>query len=55
MATLRHWQELLYTYVERDESRRRDLDGRVKSQDVDVLKTILVEGVPFELLLERGT
>jgi len=54
-ATQRHWQARLhYTYMEREESRRRDLAGRVKSEDVDVSRTILVNGVPFEQLLERN-
>ena len=54
-ATQRHWQARLhYTYLEREESRRRDLAGRVKSEDVDVSRTILVNGVPFEQLVERN-
>jgi hypothetical protein len=54
-ATQRHWQARLhYTYVEREESRRRDSAGHVKSEDVDVTRTILVNGVPFELLVERN-
>ncbi len=54
-ATQRHWQARLhYTYVEHDESRRRDLAGQMRSEDVDVSKTILVNGVPFELLVERN-
>ena len=54
-ATQRHWQARLhYTYVERDEGRRRDSAGRVKSEDVDVSRTILVNGVPFEQLVERN-
>jgi hypothetical protein len=54
-VTQRHWQvRLRYTYVERDEDRRRDSDGRVKSEVVDVSRTILVNGVPFEQLLERN-
>ena len=54
-ATQRHWQARLhYTYMERDESRHRDLAGRVKSEDVDVSRTILVNGVPFEQLVERN-
>jgi hypothetical protein len=54
-ATQRHWQARLhYTYMEREESRRRDLAGRVKSEDVDVSRTILVNGVPFEQLVERN-
>jgi hypothetical protein len=54
-ATERHWRaRLRYNYVERDEDRRLDLDGHVKSEDVDVSRTILVNGVPFEQLLERN-
>jgi hypothetical protein len=54
-ATQRHWQvRLHYTYMEREESRRRDLAGRVKSEEVDVSRTILVNGVPFEQLVERN-
>ena len=54
-ATQRHWQARLhYTYVERDEDRRLDLEGHVKSEDVDVSRTILVNGVPFEQLVERN-
>ena len=54
-ATRRHWQVRLgYTYTERDETRRRDSAGRVKSEDVDVSRTIQVDGVPFEELLERN-
>jgi hypothetical protein len=54
-ATQRHWQvRLRYTYTERDESRRRDMAGQVKSEDIDVSRTILVNGVPFEELLERN-
>jgi hypothetical protein len=54
-ATERHWQaRLQYTYLERDEDRRRDSDGRVRSEDVDISRTILVDGVPFEQLVERN-
>jgi hypothetical protein len=54
-ATQRHWQaRLQYTYVERDQDQGRDLAGRVKSEDVDVSRTILVNGVPFEQLVERN-
>src|SRR5579864_4846521 len=54
-ATQRDWKARLhYTYMERDEDRRRDLAGRVKSEDVEVLRTILVNGVPFERLVERN-
>jgi hypothetical protein len=54
-ATQRDWKARLhYTYMERDEDRRRDLAGHVKSEDVEVSKTILVNGVPFEQLVERN-
>jgi hypothetical protein len=54
-VTQRHWQARLhYTYVERDEDRRRDSEGRVKSEDVDISRTILVNGVPVELLVEHN-
>ena len=54
-ATQRHWQvRLRYTYIARDESRRRDLDGRVKSEDVDVSRTVTIDGVPFEQLVEHN-
>jgi hypothetical protein len=54
-ATQRHWQaRLKYSYMERDESRRRDLTGRVKSENVDVSRTILINGVPYEQLVERN-
>jgi hypothetical protein len=53
-ATQRHWQERLhYTYIERDEDRRRDPDGRVTSEHVDESRTILVNGIPFEQFVER--
>jgi len=54
-ATQRHWQvRLHYSYMERDADRRLDSEGRLKSEDVAVSKTILVDGVPFELLVERN-
>ena len=54
-ATQRHWRARLhYTYIQRDESRRLDLAGHVKSEDVDVSRTILVNGVPFEQLVEHN-
>ena len=54
-ATQRNWQARLhYTYLERDESRRLDIDGQVKSDDVDVSRTILVNGFPFEQLVEHN-
>ena len=54
-ATQRQWQARLhYTYLERDENRRRDSAGRVKSEDVDVSRTILVNGIPFDQLVEHN-
>lgn len=54
-VTQRHWQERLHSnYVERDEFRRLDTVGRVKSEEVEVSKTILVNGVPFEQLVEHN-
>ena len=54
-ATQHHWEtRVRYTYMERDESRRRDQAGRVKSEEVAVSRTILVNGIPFEQLLERN-
>ena len=54
-ATERHWQTRLgYTYIERDEDRRLDSEGHVKSKEVDISRTILVNGVPFEQLLEHN-
>jgi len=40
--------------MERDEERRLDSDGALKSDDVDVSRTILVNGVPFQQLLEHN-
>jgi hypothetical protein len=40
--------------MEREVSRRRDSAGRLKSEDVDVSRTFLVSGVPFEQLVERN-
>jgi hypothetical protein len=54
-ATQRAWKARLhYTYMERDEDRRLDLAGHVKSENVEVSKTILVNGVPFDQLVERN-
>ncbi|HYV63756.1 MAG TPA: hypothetical protein VE958_13825 [Bryobacteraceae bacterium] len=55
VATQRGWQARRhYTYIEREESRRRDLDGNLKSGDVTVSRTILVDGVPFDRLIEHN-
>jgi hypothetical protein len=54
-ATQRHWRAwVLYGYLERDENRRLDLAGHVKSEEVDVSRALLVNGVQFEQLLERN-
>jgi hypothetical protein len=54
-ATERSWQARdHYTYVERDEDRRLDSLGQVKSETVDVTRTILVNGAHFEQLMEHN-
>jgi hypothetical protein len=54
-AAERSWQaRSYYTYTERDESRRLDARGQVKSNDVDVSRMILVNGAHFEQLLEHN-
>ena len=54
-ATRKAWEtRLRYTYTERDESRRQDLAGNVTSDDIDVSNTTLVNGVPFDQLLEHN-
>jgi len=40
--------------MERDEDRRLDSEGHVKSQEVAVSRMILVNGVPFEQLVGRN-
>jgi hypothetical protein len=54
-ATQRHWQTRLhYTYIQREESWRRDPTGGAKSVEVDVSRMILVNGIPFERQLEHN-
>jgi hypothetical protein len=43
-----------YTYMERDEDRRLDSRGQVKSADIDVTRMILVNGARFEQLIEHN-
>jgi hypothetical protein len=43
-----------YTYTQRDEEKRLDSKGHVKSQDVDVSKVIFVNGAAFEQLVEHN-
>jgi hypothetical protein len=52
-ATQRSWQaRLRYAFVQRLEDRRRDSDGRVVSEHIEVSRTILINGVPFGQLVE---
>ena len=54
-ATQHHWQtRLQYSYWKRDRDQRRDVQGHVTSEDTRVSKTILVNSVPFEQLVERN-
>jgi len=54
-AAERSWQARdQYTYMERDEDRRLDSLGKVKSENVDVTKMILVNGVRFGQLIEHN-
>ena len=54
-ATERSWlARNYYTYVERDEDRRLDSLGKVKSEDVDVTRMILVNSARFEQLMEHN-
>jgi hypothetical protein len=54
-ATERSWQARdTYTYMERDEDRRLDDLGKVKSEDIDVTRMILVNGARFEQLIEHN-
>ena len=43
-----------YIYMERDEDRRLDSAGQVQSQNVDVTKVTLVNGIRFEELVEHN-
>jgi hypothetical protein len=54
-ATERSWQvRNHYIYMERDEDRRLDSLGQVKSENVDVTRMILVNGARFEQLVEHN-
>src|SRR6266478_8307039 len=54
-ALERSWQARdHYIYVERDEDRRLDSLGQVKSENVDVTRMILVNGARFEQLMEHN-
>jgi hypothetical protein len=55
VATERSWQARdHYTYTERDEDRRLTSQGKVKSENVDVSRIIVVNGSRFEQLMERN-
>jgi hypothetical protein len=55
LATQRSWQALdHYTYLERDEDRRLNSLGQVKSESVDVTRMMVVNGARFEQLLEHN-
>jgi hypothetical protein len=43
-----------YTYLKRDQDRRLDSQGQLKSENVDVIRMILVNGARFEQLMERN-
>jgi hypothetical protein len=54
-ATERSWEARdHYTYMERNEDRRLDSLGHVKSANVDVTRMILVNGARFEQLMEHN-
>jgi hypothetical protein len=54
-ATERSWQARdHYTYTERDEDRRLDSLGQLKSENTEVTKMTLVNGARFEQLMEHN-
>jgi hypothetical protein len=54
-ATEHSWQARgYYSYTERDENRRLDARGQVKSDDVDIFRMTLVDGVRFRQLVEHN-
>ena len=55
LATERSWaMRDHYTYMERDDDRRLNSLGQLKSESVDVTKMMLVNGARFEQLLEHN-
>src|SRR5579859_6994853 len=55
LATQRSWEVRdHYTYMERDEDRRLNTLGEVKSETIDVTRMIVVNGAHFEQLVERN-
>lgn len=54
-ATERSWQARdHYTFMERDQDRRLDSSGQLKSENVEVTRMILVNGIRFEQLMEHN-
>jgi hypothetical protein len=54
-ATERSWEARNhYVYMERNDDRRLDSLGQVKSENVDVTRMILVNGARFEQLMEHN-
>ena len=54
-ATERSWQARdHFTFIERDQDRRLDTVGQVKSENIDVTRMILVNGIRFEQLMEHN-
>jgi hypothetical protein len=55
VAAERSWQARdHYNYMERDDDRRLDSLGQVKSENIDVTRAILVNGARFEQLMEHN-
>jgi hypothetical protein len=55
VATERSWaMRDHYTYMERDDDRRLNSLGQVKSETVDVTKMMVVNGARFKQLLEHN-
>src|SRR5713226_3547746 len=51
----RGWKaQQTYKYTERDEERHVDARGKVKSEDVDVIRVVFVNGAPFEETIEHN-
>jgi hypothetical protein len=54
-ATERSWQERgHFTYMKRDDDRRLDAQGRLKTENIDVTRMMVVNGARFEQLTEHN-
>jgi hypothetical protein len=54
-ATERSWQERgHFTYIERDDDRRLDSQGQLKTESIDVTQMMIVNGVRFGRLTEHN-